>query len=176
MLASIVAAQLVLFTEGVCTTGSTRSCKLTGCNNANEVCLSDRTWGACTCSCDDGNVCTTDSWTGSACKHVAVSIDDGNPCTIDSCDPVTGVHHTPAAAGTVCSDNNACTVGDNFVFDVPGCTGCGVYSGRANKCDKANRCGSSFATNGCIRTTDAATEQLLNLIKGGDPLTTLTVD
>ena len=35
-------------------------------------------------------------------------MNDQNPCTADSCDPVTGVAHTPVAAGTSCSDGNAC--------------------------------------------------------------------
>ncbi|HZZ85961.1 MAG TPA: hypothetical protein VFE30_15605 [Anaeromyxobacteraceae bacterium] len=112
MLTSIIAVQVLLLTHGVCTTGSTRTCKLAGCTSGFQVCLTDRTWGACTCNCDDGNACTTDSWTGTVCSHVAVPIDDGNPCTIDSCDPTIGVRHVPAAAGTTCSDGNACTVGD----------------------------------------------------------------
>lgn len=35
-------------------------------------------------------------------------VDDHNPCTADSCDPSTGVIHTPTAAGTACSDGDAC--------------------------------------------------------------------
>ena len=63
----------------------------------------------------------------------------------------------------------------NFIFNVPGCTGCGVHSGRANSTDRAGRSGEKYATNGCIRTTDEATGQIQKLIEFGDPLKTLTV-
>ena len=63
----------------------------------------------------------------------------------------------------------------NFVFDVPGCTGCGVHSGRADSTDRAGRSGVNYATNGCIRTTDEATSQITQLIANGDPLTGLQV-
>lgn len=64
----------------------------------------------------------------------------------------------------------------NAVFNVPGCTGCGLHSGRANSTDRAGRSGVDFARNGCIRTTDAATSAIRNLERAGDPLTTLTVE
>jgi RHS repeat-associated protein len=63
----------------------------------------------------------------------------------------------------------------NFVFKVPGCTGCGVHSGRANVPDKRGRKGPQHATSGCIRTTDTATRTIQQLFSNGDPLTTLTV-
>jgi hypothetical protein len=63
----------------------------------------------------------------------------------------------------------------NFVFDVPGRTGMGVHSGRQDSCDKAGRCGSDFATMGCIRTTDEGTKAIYDLHFGGDKLTTITV-
>ena len=63
----------------------------------------------------------------------------------------------------------------NFVFNVPGCVGCGVHSGRANSTDRAGRSGVNFATNGCIRTTDNATRIIEQLQQSGDPMTTLTV-
>lgn len=64
----------------------------------------------------------------------------------------------------------------NAVFNVPGCTGCGLHSGRATSTDRAGRTGVNFATNGCIRTTDAATSAIRALERSGDPLTTLTVE
>ncbi|WP_230597196.1 RHS repeat-associated core domain-containing protein [Xanthomonas albilineans] len=75
------------------------------------------------------------------------------------------------------SDGPDSTYGSNgnFVFKVPGCIGCGVHSGRANSKDRAGRSGPQFATDGCIRTTDDATSEIKNLIKGGDPLTSLHV-
>lgn len=63
----------------------------------------------------------------------------------------------------------------NFIFDVPGRTGMGVHSGRANSCDRAGRCGVEYATEGCIRTTDEATEAIRRLHQGGDPVTSITV-
>lgn len=63
----------------------------------------------------------------------------------------------------------------NNVFDVPGCSGCGVHSGRANSTDLAGRSGVNFATNGCIRTTDDATGLIRQLADAGDPLSGLTV-
>lgn len=63
----------------------------------------------------------------------------------------------------------------NFIFDVPGRTGMGVHSGRANQVDGAGRKGPAYATNGCIRTTDAA----MAVIKSthySDPLQSLTVE
>jgi RHS repeat-associated protein len=63
----------------------------------------------------------------------------------------------------------------NWVFNVPGCVGCGVHSGRANSADLAGRRGVKFATNGCIRTTDSATGLINDLTINGDPLTVLTV-
>jgi len=63
----------------------------------------------------------------------------------------------------------------NHVFNVPGCQGCGVHSGRQDSCDRANRCGSNYATNGCIRTTDEATDLILQMHNGGDPLIFLWV-
>ncbi len=63
----------------------------------------------------------------------------------------------------------------NQVFNVPGCIGCGVHSGRANSTDLAGRSGVNFATNGCIRTTDVATGLIRQLAGTGDPLSGLMV-
>jgi RHS repeat-associated protein len=57
----------------------------------------------------------------------------------------------------------------NFVFNVPGRSGMGVHSGQANQG------GPDHVTNGCIRTTDAATQEIYNKHFGGDPLTQITV-
>ena len=53
----------------------------------------------------------------------------------------------------------------NFVFDVPGRPGMGVHSGRQNP---------QHPTQGCIRTTDEATQTIKNL-NTTDPLTSITV-
>lgn len=56
----------------------------------------------------------------------------------------------------------------NFVFNVPGHQGVGVHAGRANKG------GPTHPTEGCIRTTDDATD-LISRTHADDPLTSLTI-
>jgi hypothetical protein len=63
----------------------------------------------------------------------------------------------------------------NQVFNVPGCIGCGVHSGRVSSTDLAGRSGVNFATNGCVRTTDDATGLIRQLTGSGDPLSGLIV-
>ena len=85
-------------------------------------------------SCDDGNVCSTDSCAGkNGCQHTGsgLACDDGsvctladactgttcvggnfqdcsdsNPCTIDSCDGVKGCVYVPASDTTTCADDS----------------------------------------------------------------------
>jgi hypothetical protein len=93
--------------------------------------------GGCThvanvAACDDGNPCTTgDVCAAGACKPTGtLSCDDGNMCTDDSCSPVDGcVHKTNTK---VCTDNDACTLGDHCVDG--GCVGTEVV------CDDLNPC------------------------------------
>ncbi len=62
-------------------------------------------------SCSDGNVCNgteTCNSTGVCVASAPPVLNDNNACTADSCDPATGVKHTPVAAGTSCSDGNVC--------------------------------------------------------------------
>src|SRR6478736_3880494 len=62
-------------------------------------------------ACDDSNLCNgheTCNAIGFCTATSALPVDDGNPCTADSCDPATGVAHTPVAQGTSCSDSNDC--------------------------------------------------------------------
>ena len=61
------------------------------------------------------------------------------------------------------------------VFNVVGRTGMGVHSGRATTADQAGRTGPQHATNGCIRSTDAATEQI-ETTHATDPIESLTVE
>jgi RHS repeat-associated protein len=62
----------------------------------------------------------------------------------------------------------------NFVFNFPNGSGIGIHSGRVGVPDGLGRTGYQHATNGCIRTTDAATSFLGNL-NSTDPLTSITV-
>ena len=62
-------------------------------------------------SCADADLCNGDETcndAGSCDTGTAPDLDDANPCTADSCDPVTGVTHTPVAAGTSCADGDLC--------------------------------------------------------------------
>ena len=62
-------------------------------------------------SCTDDNACNgaESCNAGGACMPgTAPALDDQNPCTTDTCDPATGVAHTPVVAGTSCADGNAC--------------------------------------------------------------------
>ena len=61
-------------------------------------------------SCADGDVCNGDETclAGSCSPGTPLELEDGDPCTVDSCDPISGVAHEPAAAGTACADSNAC--------------------------------------------------------------------
>ncbi|MCC6555141.1 MAG: hypothetical protein IT372_19420, partial [Polyangiaceae bacterium] len=89
--------------------------------------------------CSDGDACTVNDVcdpTG-ACVGLPTDGSDGNPCTIDACDPATGVTNVPVAAGTWCTDGNACTRGDQC--DGGGhCLGAPVAAGTA--CDDGNEC------------------------------------
>lgn len=55
----------------------------------------------------------------------------------------------------------------NAVFNVPGCVGCGVHSGREYKADRRGGSGIQHVTEGCIRTTDDATRLIQDLIRQG---------
>jgi RHS repeat-associated protein len=63
--------------------------------------------------------------------------------------------------------NSAYGSNGNVVFNVPGCVGCGVHSGRESSVDKRQGSGVNYVTLGCIRSTDAATQLLHDLIKQG---------
>jgi RHS repeat-associated protein len=56
-----------------------------------------------------------------------------------------------------------------YIFKVPGRTGMGVHSGRANKG------GPNHPTEGCVRTTDSCMEQITNIV-ATDPLTSIYID
>jgi hypothetical protein len=78
--------------------------------------------------------------------------------------------------GTHADDAPNSAYGSNgiFVFNVPNRTGMGVHSGRRDIADGAGRSGFRHCTEGCIRTTDEATAQIL-ATHGADPLSTIDV-
>ena len=61
-----------------------------------------------------------------------------------------------------------------FIFNVPGCNGCGVHSGRVDHLGPYGP-GYEYPTDGCIRTTDDATETIKSLVQSGDRLKHLLV-
>ena len=72
--------------------------------------------GACTAtcptSCEDGDLCTSDSCGADGqCLHAPVSCDDGMVCTRDECDPDVGCLRLPND-GLACDDGNGCTSAD----------------------------------------------------------------
>jgi RHS repeat-associated protein len=56
-----------------------------------------------------------------------------------------------------------------YIFRVPGRTGMGVHSGRANQG------GPNHPTRGCVRTTDSCMEQIMRIV-ATDPLTSIYID
>lgn len=62
--------------------------------------------------------------------------------------------------------NPSGTFGPVFVrYSVPGRVGMGLHSGRRDDPDGLGRTGPGHATNGCIRTSDEATGELLRLVR-----------
>lgn len=112
MLATVIVTHVLALTTAVCTTGSTRTCRLNGCPAAFQTCLPDRTWGFCTCTstCNDNNPCTVDSWTGTECLYTPLaagtSCSNGTPCDGEEfCDATARCVATPP----VLDDGDPCT-------------------------------------------------------------------
>ena len=164
----------------ICDDGA--ECTVDTCNPANGCVFTNRT-GNCT---DEGNACTTDVCSAGVCTHPSrpdgTACDDGafctindtcqtgacspgpprncadtNPCTADRCDEVADAcMHDPLPAGSACSDNNACTVGD-------ACDGAGVCQTTGPLiCDDTKECtvDTCNTVTGCVFTnrTGACTD------------------
>lgn len=88
-------------------------------------------------SCADTNPCNGNEAcdAGGQCRPgQPLSADDQNPCTADSCDPVTGVQHTPLASTASCADADLCN-GDEH------CDGAGHCKAPApSQSDDGNPC------------------------------------
>ena len=87
------------------------------CDDGN-VCTTDSCTAKLGCAhspakgpCNDGSVCsTTDACSDGACKPTKMmTCDDGKPCTADSCDPKKGCQATPMPAAAACV--SGCQVG-----------------------------------------------------------------
>lgn len=156
------------------TCNDNNECTTDTCNTASGCVFTPRT-GACT---DDGNPCTNDVCASGSCTHpskangtacsdgqfctvnescqggtctggTARNCADTNPCTADSCDETNDTCvNAPLPAGSSCSDNNACTVGD-------ACDASGVCQpGTQRVCDDSNECTTDTCNpaSGCVFT------------------------
>jgi len=120
------------------------------CNGA-EVCGSES--GVCmngvAPSLQDGVDCTVDLCDEAADLVLNVPddllCDDGEDCTTDVCNPYDGCEHAVAPDGTLCEDDNACTVGDV-------CAGGTCKSGDLIICEDDSLCTEDFcnAEQGCV--------------------------
>jgi len=112
-------------------------------------------------ACEDGDPCTADACDAvkAACEHsAAVDCDDKNVCTTDSCDKFSGGCQHKLAAGTSCSDGDACTVGDTCGALPTGETAC-LPGASPPKCDDGNPCTDDGCepAKGCVALANAAT-------------------
>jgi len=119
-------------------------------------------------ACDDGDKCTTGEVLDSACVcggGSAVTCDDSNVCTTDSCDVATGCKFAPldgtscgagkrcelgictslCTVGASCDDGDACTTGETF-NSACACTGTSI------SCDDGSVCttDSCSSSSGCV--------------------------
>jgi len=103
----------------------------------NDKCLEGTCTGTtveCLTSADcSGDACSTRSCVANKCVATAVSCDDGNICTTDSCDPVLGCKHSAILSGQVnvcggCADLAGSSLG----------AACGICSDGLLECDGAN--------------------------------------
>ncbi|MCK9420581.1 MAG: hypothetical protein M0R70_14510 [Nitrospirae bacterium] len=143
-------------------------CDVSTCDDGN-VCTDDSfdaenclcVHGNNTASCSDGNACTTGDACSAGICGMLTNCDDGNLCTTDSCDPASGnCSHTFNTDG--CDDLDACTVNDT-------CSG-GVCAGTAANCDDADDCtaDSCDPATGCVHTSNAASCDDNNTCTTGD--------
>jgi len=113
------------------------------CNGA-ETCQGGTCAAGTALSCNDSNVCTTDSCNAvTGCAYTPISgcqvcgansdCDDGDPCTMDTCDPGTGCQSMAAPDATPCSDGVFCN-------GLETCRGSVCAAGGPPECDDANVC------------------------------------
>ncbi len=129
---------------GFCLPTSIASC------NDNNVCTTDSCDAVKGCQhanvggvCNDGNACTGgDACMGGACVAAPVSCDDNNACTIDTCDSKTGCAHANVADQVACGANQWCKTGQcvNKAF-----CGDGIVNQANEQCDDGN----AIAGDGC---------------------------
>ncbi len=120
-----------------CVAGISKSC------DDGEICTTDSCDAVADCAhsantvpCSDGSVCTeSDACIGGKCAPgLAKVCNDGNPCTVDACDNLKGCVQPLAANGTKCGDGT-CQAGT--------CTCPAGYSGTGTQCSDINECASN---------------------------------
>ncbi len=128
-------------TAGSCVGSAPTICAaLDACHDAGTC---DRSSGTCTTPpksdgtpCDDNTVCNGRERCalGACVASTPPAVDDGNPCTADTCEPTTGVKHSPANAGSLCTDGDVCNGAET-------CDSLGqCQSGAAPPTDDGNPC------------------------------------
>ncbi len=139
-------------------------CTDDSCNPNNGSCVNTPN----NTDCNDGNDCTNDicdKHDGCINTPIAACCTNDNDCTIPHnackigiCDPQTGIcSFTPAAAGTLCDDNNACTENDICLESPNGGTCAGTpidcndgFACSTDSCDPAVGCVNEFAAAGVV--------------------------
>ena len=143
-----------------CGSGKCISGKKTNCNDG-KLCTTDTCnafSGDCenvanSLKCSDGNGCTIgDKCGGGACQPGVKQVcDDGKVCTSDLCDPKSGACKFVANT-LVCSDGNACTIGDR-------CYATNCKAGKKRVCNDGKLCTTDSCntkTGGCVYSNNTA--------------------
>lgn len=110
----------------------------------------------CVSSCDDGNICTSDSCEDGVCVHTPGNegnrCDDGSGCSDAICQAGACVEQSRQDNGTACDDQSACTEGDHC--EEGACVGDSIEA----QCDDGNECtdDSCDPSVGCINQNNAA--------------------
>jgi uncharacterized repeat protein (TIGR01451 family) len=147
---------------GVCTPGTPLSC------NDSNVCTTDTCAPLFGCQnapvlngtlCLDTNVCNgTETCQGGVCAGgTALNCNDLNLCTTDSCDPIAGCQNPAVLNGTPCTDGNLCN--GNEICQTGACA-----PGTPLNCDDGNAC----TTNGCDAVFGCTATPVLNNTPCGD--------
>jgi len=120
------------------------ACHLAGtCNTSTGVCSNPAKADGSSCAdatvCNGAETCTA----GTCVAGTAPAMDDGNPCTADSCNAVTGVAHTPVAAGTACADADLCNGAETCNAIGTCVAGTAVVCSASDQCHVAGTCNAS---------------------------------
>jgi RHS repeat-associated protein len=83
-------------------------CTVDACNPTTGVTHAPAAAGVSCADLDQCNGQEACDGTGACAPGPALDTDDANPCTTDTCDPIAGVLHAPAPAGTECGNLMVC--------------------------------------------------------------------